>query len=87
MLPGLGSDWEIDPANIAILRRPDGSEWELGSGASGRVRRPPRPHTRSPRSPLRCGPCERRTQRHRAGAPRVGALACLKTRCRPFGQA
>lgn len=37
MLPGLGSDWEIDPANIAILRRPDGSEWELGSGASGRV--------------------------------------------------
>ncbi len=45
MLPGLGSDWEIDPANIAILRRPDGSEWELGSGASGRVRRPPRLHT------------------------------------------
>ena len=37
MLPGLGSDWEIDPANIAILRRPDGTEWELGSGASGRV--------------------------------------------------
>ena len=31
------SDWELDPADITILRRPDGGEWLLGTGASGRV--------------------------------------------------
>ncbi|KAK9812676.1 hypothetical protein WJX72_001681 [[Myrmecia] bisecta] len=31
------SDWEIAPQELAICRRPDGSEWELGTGASGRV--------------------------------------------------
>ena len=30
-------DWQLDPASLRILTRPDGSEWELGSGASGRV--------------------------------------------------
>lgn len=31
------SDWEIDPAEIELLKRPDGSTWELGSGGFGRV--------------------------------------------------
>ena len=29
--------WAIAPEEITICRRPDGSEWELGSGAYGRV--------------------------------------------------
>ena len=37
-LPGLKSDWEIDPDELVIERFPDGTEWELGSGASARVR-------------------------------------------------
>lgn len=37
-LPGLKSDWEIDPDELVIERLPDGTEWELGSGASARVR-------------------------------------------------
>lgn len=40
-LPGMQSDWEIDPDELEICRRPDGTEWELGSGASARVSRPP----------------------------------------------
>ena len=36
-LPGMGSDWEIDPDELEICRRSDGTEWELGSGASARV--------------------------------------------------
>lgn len=36
-LPGMGSDWEIDPDELEIARRPDGMEWELGSGASAKV--------------------------------------------------
>ncbi|BDA51135.1 probable serine/threonine-protein kinase STY8 at C-terminar half [Coccomyxa sp. Obi] len=36
-LPGMGSDWEIDPDELEICRRPDGTEWELGSGASAKV--------------------------------------------------
>ena len=32
--------WEIDPEEIQIMRRPDGSPWLLGEGASGTVRRP-----------------------------------------------
>ncbi len=36
-LPGMKSDWEIDPDELEICRRTDGSEWELGSGASARV--------------------------------------------------
>jgi serine/threonine protein kinase len=31
------SDWKIDPSELSIVARPDGSEWLLGSGASGRV--------------------------------------------------
>lgn len=31
------SDWKIEPSELSILARPDGSEWLLGSGASGRV--------------------------------------------------
>ena len=30
-------DWQLDPDSLRILTRPDGSEWELGAGASGRV--------------------------------------------------
>jgi hypothetical protein len=37
-LPGLASDWEIDPDELVIERRADGTEWELGSGASAKVR-------------------------------------------------
>lgn len=37
-LPGMKSDWEIDPDELEICRRTDGTEWELGSGASARVR-------------------------------------------------
>ena len=29
--------WAISPEEITVCRRPDGSEWELGSGAYGRV--------------------------------------------------
>eukprot|EP00884_Botryococcus_braunii_P016058 jgi/Botrbrau1/3135/Bobra.0070s0107.2 len=36
-IQGLQSDWQIDPAELQILKKPDGSEWELGSGAAGRV--------------------------------------------------
>ena len=32
------SDWKIDPSELSIVARPDGSEWLLGSGASGKVR-------------------------------------------------
>jgi hypothetical protein len=31
--------WEIDPREIQIMRRPDGSPWLLGEGASSTVRR------------------------------------------------
>ena len=31
-------DWEIAEDDIVIDRRPDGSEWELGTGAFGKVR-------------------------------------------------
>lgn len=31
------SDWKIDPSELTIVARPDGSEWMLGSGASGKV--------------------------------------------------
>ena len=37
VVPGLLSDWEINPNEITIMTRPDGSEWELGKGAAGRV--------------------------------------------------
>lgn len=30
--------WEIDPEEIQIMLRPDGSPWQLGEGASGTVR-------------------------------------------------
>ena len=34
------NDWEIAPMDIEILRRDDGSPWELGAGAFGKVRAP-----------------------------------------------
>ena len=37
-LPALPwNDWEIKESDVAICRRPDGSEWELGGGAFGKV--------------------------------------------------
>ena len=33
------NDWEIAPMDIEIMRRDDGSPWELGAGAFGKVRR------------------------------------------------
>lgn len=32
------NDWEIAPMDIEIMRREDGSPWELGAGAFGKVR-------------------------------------------------
>ena len=40
-LMGPQNDWEIAPMDIEILRRDDGSPWELGAGAFGKVRAPP----------------------------------------------
>ena len=42
------NDWEIAPMDIEIMRREDGSPWELGAGAFGKVRRkrPLRMHAR-----------------------------------------
>jgi hypothetical protein len=37
-LMGAHNDWEIAPMDIEILRRDDGSPWELGAGAFGKVR-------------------------------------------------
>lgn len=40
-LPALPwSDWEIDPRDIQICRADDGSDFKLGAGAYGTVRRP-----------------------------------------------
>lgn len=39
-LPGLASDWEINPDELEICHKPDGSEWVLGSGASAKVGHP-----------------------------------------------
>ena len=36
-LPGMQSDWEIDPDELEIARKPDGTEWRLGTGASAHV--------------------------------------------------
>ena len=33
----LARGWQLDPASLQILTKPDGSEWELGCGTSGRV--------------------------------------------------
>ncbi len=40
-LPGMQSDWEIDPEELEIAKRPDGTEWRLGTGASAHVSRCP----------------------------------------------
>ena len=32
------NDWEIDPAEIEILKHSDGRDWKLGTGAMGTVR-------------------------------------------------
>ena len=42
-LMGPQNDWEIAPMDIEILRRDDGSPWELGAGAFGKVRAPYEP--------------------------------------------
>lgn len=39
-LPSLPCDWEIKPEQLVILKRPDGSPWELGTGAFGKVSSP-----------------------------------------------
>lgn len=31
------SDWEIDPSDIKICERPDGTQWKLGAGGYGSV--------------------------------------------------
>lgn len=31
------SDWEVPGDQIEICKRPDGSDWELGAGAFGKV--------------------------------------------------
>ena len=36
-LPSLPSDWKIQPHQLVIAKRPDGSPWELGTGAFGKV--------------------------------------------------
>ena len=36
-LPGMQSDWEIDPDELEIAKKKDGSEWRLGTGASAHV--------------------------------------------------
>ena len=36
-LPGMQSDWEIDPDELEIAKKRDGSEWRLGTGASAHV--------------------------------------------------
>ena len=36
-LPSLPSDWEIQLDQLVIAQRPDGSPWELGTGAFGKV--------------------------------------------------
>lgn len=36
-LPSLPSDWAIRPDQIEISRRPNGTYWELGTGAFGKV--------------------------------------------------
>lgn len=37
-LPSLPwSDWEVRESDVAICQRPDGSDWELGGGAFGKV--------------------------------------------------
>ena len=33
------SDWEVPGDQIEICKRPDGSDWELGAGAFGKVQR------------------------------------------------
>ena len=34
--------WDVDPAEIQICQREDGSDWVLGTGTFGSVRRPSR---------------------------------------------
>ena len=40
---GLGSEggtaqpWDLDPAEITVCKRPDGSDWVLGVGSFGQV--------------------------------------------------
>ena len=36
-LPKLPCDWDIKPEQLVISKRPDGTPWELGTGAFGKV--------------------------------------------------
>ncbi len=36
-LEQLPCDWRMEPEELEILKRPDGSDWQLGSGAFGVV--------------------------------------------------
>ena len=36
-LPTLPCDWEIKPEQLVLSKRPDGTPWELGTGAFGKV--------------------------------------------------
>ena len=54
-LMGPQNDWEIAPMDIEILRRDDGSPWELGAGAFGKVRVPCGPHSPPSLSPQDAG--------------------------------
>ena len=35
------SSWQIEPEDIDICKKPDGSDWQLGSGGFGKVQRIP----------------------------------------------
>ena len=64
------NDWEIAPMDIEIMRREDGSPWELGAGAFGKVRRrggvrgvmgalKPSTNPEPPARPAAAGPCRK----------------------------
>jgi hypothetical protein len=70
------SDWRIEPEEIEIDCRPDGTLWRLGGGGFGDVRAPPRAPARRlarpprpPRAPRPAVPARRRQrERERAAA-------------------
>ena len=78
-LMGAHNDWEIAPMDIEILRRDDGSPWELGAGAFGKVQPSKRKHPNalSPHKPL---VCVRQHPTDPPGAPQ----ACKKSTCRRY---
>jgi len=67
------SDWRIEPEEIEIDCRPDGTLWRLGGGGFGDVRAPARRLARPPRPPRAPRPAvpARRRQRERERAAAV----------------